>query len=314
MRSRLVMLVAVAVAVAAVAYAIISFAPSPSGPPVAPASLPTRVASYMGVYENGPPHTYQPVADFARAAGRQPNLVGYYSGWPERFAAKFAETVRSHGGVTILQMDPTYASVAAIAAGGYDPYLRSYADSVRKFGGPVVIGFGHEMNATWYSWGYGHVPPRVFVDAWRHIVTVFRGQGADNVTWLWTLQADEPGTGPIAEWWPGAGYVTWVGIDGYYYRPSDTFASVFGKTIAGVRQFTDKPVLLSETAVGPQAGQAEKIPGLFAGVREYQTLGLVWFDIAQHDGPYHQDWRVEDSRSAEAAFRLGASRLTLARF
>jgi len=314
MRSRLVMLVAVAVAVAAVAYAIISFAPSPSGPPVAPASLPTRVASYMGVYENGPPHTYQPVADFARAAGRQPNLVGYYSGWPERFAAKFAETVRSHGGVTILQMDPTYASVAAIAAGGYDPYLRSYADSVRKFGGPVVIGFGHEMNATWYSWGYGHVPPRMFVDAWRHIVTVFRGQGADNVTWLWTLQADEPGTGPIAEWWPGAGYVTWVGIDGYYYRPSDTFASVFGKTIAGVRQLTDKPVLLSETAVGPLAGQSAKIPGLFAGVREYRTLGLVWFDIAQDAGLYHQDWHIEDSPSAKAAFRLGASTLTLARF
>jgi mannan endo-1,4-beta-mannosidase len=313
MRSRLVMLVAVAVAVAAVAYAIIRFAPSPSGPAVAQASLPTGVASYLGVYEKGPPYTYQPVADFARVAGRQPNLVGYYSGWPQRFAAKFAETVRSHGAVTILQMDPTHASVAAIAAGGYDSYLRSYADSVRKFGGPVVIGFGHEMNATWYSWGWGNVRPRVFVAAWRHIVTVFRGQGADNVTWLWTLQADEPGTGPIAYWWPGAGYVTWVGIDGYYYRPSNSFASVFGKTIVQVRQLTNKPVLLSETAVGPRAGQSAKIPGLFAGVREYQTLGLVWFDIAQDAGVYHQDWRIENSPAAEAAFRRGASTLTLAR-
>jgi len=39
----------------------------------------------------------------------------------------------------------------------------------------------------------------------------------------------------------------------------------------------------------------------------------VWFDIAQHQGIYHQDWRIEDSRAAEAAFRLGASSLTLAR-
>jgi mannan endo-1,4-beta-mannosidase len=305
---------AVVVVVAAVAYAIIRFAPSPSGPAAAHASLPTRLASYLGVYENGPPRTYQPVTDFATAAGRPPNLVGYYSGWPQRFATNFAETVRRHGGVTILQMDPTNVAVAAIAAGGYDPYLRSFADSVRDFGGPVVIGFGHEMNATWYSWGYGTVLPRVFVDAWRHIVTVFRGQGADNVTWLWTLQADEPGTGPIEEWWPGGRYVTWVGIDGYYYRPSDTFASVFGKTIAQVRRFTGKPVLLSETAVGPLAGQSAKIPGLFAGVRGYRTLGLVWFDIAQHDGLYHQDWRIEGSPPAEAAFRLGASTLTLARF
>jgi mannan endo-1,4-beta-mannosidase len=308
------MVAAVVVVVAAVAYVIIRFAPAPSRPAVAHASLPTRMASYLGVYTHGPPQSYQPVADFARAAGRQPNLVGYYSGWPERFATGFAQTVRGHGGVTILQMDPTNIAVAAIAAGGYDPYLRSYADSVRDFGHPVVIGFGHEMNATWYSWGYGHVPPRVFVDAWRHIVTVFRGQGADNVTWLWTLQADEPGTGPIASWWPGARYVTWVGIDGYYYRPSETFASVFGQTIAAVRKLTGKPVLLSETAVGPQAGQSAKIPGLFAGVREYQTLGLVWFDIAQHAGLYHQDWRIDGSPTAEAAFRLGASTLALARF
>jgi mannan endo-1,4-beta-mannosidase len=311
MRSRLVMVAAVVVAVAAVAYAIIRFAPSSSSPPVARTTLPSGVASYLGVYENGPPRTYQPDAEFAKATGKQPNLVGYYSGWKEHFATSFADTVRRHGAVTILQMDPTDASVEAIAAGGYDVYLRSFADSVRDFGQPVVIGFGHEMNATWYSWGYGHVPPRVFVAAWRHVVTVFRGQGADNVTWLWTLQADQHGTGSIAHWWPGAAYVTWVGIDGYYYRPADTFASVFGETIFQVRQFTHKPVLLSETAVGPAADQSAKIPGLFAGVHEYQALGLVWFDITQHDGPYHQDWRIEDNPAAEAAFRLGALTLTL---
>jgi beta-mannanase len=209
-------------------------------------------------------------------------------------------------------MDPTDASVPGIAAGDYDGYLRSFADSVRKFGHQVVIGFGHEMNATWYTWGYGHVHARTFAAAWRHIVTLFRGQGAGNVTWLWTLQADEPGTGPIAAWWPGAGYVTWVGIDGYYYRRSDTFAGVFGKTIAQVRAITGKPVLLSETAVGPVAGQPAKIGDLFAGLRQYQALGLVWFDIAQDQGIYHQDWRIEDSPAATAAFRQRASTLRLA--
>ena len=314
MRSRLVVLMAAVVAVAAVAYVVIRPDPSHSSPSVVHASLPVGLASYLGVYEKGPPLTYQPDAEFAKAAGRQPNLVGYYSGWRQGFATSFAETVRRHDAVTILQMDPTNASVSEIAAGDYDGYLRSYADSVRNFGYPVVIGFGHEMNANWYSWGYGHVPPRTFVAAWRHIVTLFRGQGANNVTWLWTINADLPSTGPIASWWPGRSYVTWVGIDGYYYRPSDTFASVFGKTIVQVRAVTDKPVLLSETAVGPEAGQSAKIPGLFAGVRQYGTLGLVWFDIAQDDGLYHQNWRIEDSSPAEAAFRLGASTMTLARF
>ena len=152
-----------------------------------------------------------------------------------------------------------------------------------------------------------------FVAAWRHIVTLFRARHAENVTWLWTLQADEPGTGPIASWWPGAKYVTWVGIDGYYYYPSETFFSIFGKTIAEVRALTGLPVLLSEVAVGPKAGQARKIPDLFAGMRQYGTLGLVWFDIAQHHGVYHQDWHIEDNQAAKTAFRRGASALNLVR-
>jgi hypothetical protein len=313
MRPRLTTVAAVVVAVAVVALVIIRLAPAPSRPGVARTPLPTALASYLGVYETGPPHTYRPDAEFAKAVGRQPNLVGYYSGWGESFAASFASTVHTHGAVTILQWDPTNASIAKIAAGGYDPYLRSFADSVRRFGQPVIIGFGHEMNAAWYSWGYTKVPPATFVAAWRHIVTLFRHQGAANVTWLWTINADLPTTGPIARWWPGARYVTWVGIDGYYYTPGDNFANVFGKTLAQVHALTDKAVLLSETAVGPVSGQPAKIANLFAGMRQYGTLGLIWFDIKQDDGPYHQDWRLENSPAAEAAFRHAVSALPLAR-
>jgi hypothetical protein len=144
------------------------------------------------------------------------------------------------------------------------------------------------------------------VAAWQHIVTLFRQEGADNVTWLWTLQADESDTGPVASWWPGAKYVSWVGIDGYYRHPSDTFTSIFGKTITQVRALTGKPVLLSETAVGPEAGQFVKIPDLFRGMAGDNTLGLVWFDKDQQgvaDGG--QDWRIEGDFQAEVQFRLG---------
>jgi len=299
------MFVALALAAAAGAFTATRVSPSSSGPLVARASLPANLASYLGVFVTGSPPTYQPVAEFAKAAARQPDLLGYYSGWAAPFDASFAEMIRSHGVIPFVQIDPTYASVPAIAAGDYDSYLNSYADSVAAFGHPVVIGFGHEMNAPWYSWGYGHVPPSTFVAAWRHIVTLFRNDGADNVTWLWTVNADRAGTGPVSSWWPGAQYVTWIGIDGYYYQPTDTFASVFGRTIDQVRAFTDKPVILSETAVGPQAGQFIKIQDLFHGMAKYKTLGLVWFDKVQHNGIYHQDWRIEDNPAAEYSFRLG---------
>jgi hypothetical protein len=306
------MLIALVLAAVALTYAGSRFALSLS-PPVVRASLPHRPRSYLGVYEDGSPPAYQPVADFATAVDKQPNLVGYFSGWAEPFATSFAERIHAHSATPFVQIDPTLASVSGIAAGDYDGYLSSYADSVRDYAHPVVIGFGHEMNSTAYSWGYGNVPPPVFIAAWRHIVTLFREQGAYNITWLWTIEADHLGTGPIADWWPGAKYVTWVGIDGYYYRPTDTFATVFAPTINQVHAFTRKPVLLSETAVGPQAGQIAKIRNLFTGMRQYDMLGLVWFDKDQDQGIYHQDWRIEGNVAAETAFKLHAADLTLAR-
>ena len=309
MRERLVMLLAVALAAVAVAGALVRLTGSATpDPKEAHASLPPLPAAYLGVFASGSPPSYGGIAAFARAAGRQPNLAGYYSGWAEPFDTSFAEMLSEHGIIPFVQIDPTDASVSAIAAGTYDDYLRSYADSVSHFGHAVVIGFGHEMNAPWYSWGYGHLSAPTFVAAWRHIVTLFRSEGADNVTWLWTLQADEAGTGPVTSWWPGAQYVTWVGIDGYYYHPSDTFASVFGQTIDQVRALTSKPVLLSETAVGPEADQFAKIQDLFHGIAAYKTLGLVWFDKDQHGGIEHQDWRIEDSPTATISFRLGVLR------
>ena len=309
MRARLVLAAAVVIALVAVGLAATRLLASPARPaPATRAALAARPASYLGVYENGATASYQRITDFGLAAGRAPNLVGYFSGWPQPFEAGFARQASAHGATVLVQIDPTYASVAGIAAGSYDGYLTSFAASVAAFGRPVVIGFGHEMNATWYPWGYHHVPPATFVAAWRHVVTLFRDQGAGNVTWLWTINATLSSTGPISAWWPGARYVTWVGVDGYYYRPRDSFASVFAPTLRQVRALTGKPVLLSETAVGPAAGQPAKIGNLFAGMRRSGALGLVWFDNTQHDGIYHQDWRLEGRPAATAAFRAGVAR------
>jgi hypothetical protein len=314
MSSRLVLYLSVAVALVAVGLAAVRLTPSTGAThTVVHASLPPKVKSYLGVYENGAPPGFQPIEQFTQAAGQQPNLAGYFSGWVQPFNTAFADGLHQHGVIPFVQIDPSFASVAAIAAGHYDTYLRSYAASVRSFRHPVVIGFGHEMNAPTYSWGYGHTPAATFVAAWRHIWTLFQTEGAKNVTWLWTINADRPGTGPIQSWWPGAQYVTWVGIDGYYYRPSDSFNTVFGTTMDKVRTFTSDPILLSETAVGPHADQSVKISNLFDGISRYHALGLVWFDKAQDRGVYHQDWRLEDSQVAEAAFRLGMSRLDLVR-
>jgi mannan endo-1,4-beta-mannosidase len=267
-----------------------------------PAQRPVPIR-YLGVYEPGVPRSYVGVENFARAVGRQPNLVSYYSGWGESFQQAFAETAANHGSTTIVQVDPTGIPIADIAAGMYDSYLTKFANDIAAFKRPIVISFGHEMNGDWYSWGYRHTSPTDFIAAWRHIVNLFRRQGADNVKWLWQVNSLSSRTSPVQPWWPGSQYVTWVGISGYYYVPGATFYNIFNPVVTAIRQLTKDPVLIAETGVGPQAGQVRGIKDLFAGIRMQHLMGLVYFDRHAYGGIYKgEDWRLEDSTTAMAAF------------
>jgi mannan endo-1,4-beta-mannosidase len=267
-------------------------------------ALPATPGSYLGVYAVGAPSSYAGVTAFASATGVKPRLVVYYSGWLEPFQTSFAATVAEHGAVPLIQMNPTNASVVAIARGQYDTYLISYAKGLRAYGKPVILGFGHEMNGTWYSWGYTHTSPVTFVAAWRHIVTLFRAHGVRNVTWMWTVNIIKTKKGRIpspAPWWPGRSYVTWVGIDAYYLQPSWQFAPIFGPTIVAVRELTRDPILIAETSATRAANQPEKITDLFAGIRTYGLLGFVWFNAVSAS----IDYRISGPE-AIAALRQGA--------
>jgi mannan endo-1,4-beta-mannosidase len=292
-------LVIVICALVVAGAAVIFVVTRPSGPA---ASTPLEPVRYVGVYERDAPRTYSGVEQFAQDIGKQPNLVVYYSSWLEPFQVSFASLAAQHGAAPIVQINPANVSLAAIAAGRYDTYLKAYALAVRAYGKRVILSFGHEMNGSWFTWGYRHVAPATFVAAWRHIVTVFRGQHADNVTWLWTVNiiATNGGIPAPSRWWPGSAYVNWVGIDGYYYKPAWTFASLFGPTIKNVRALTRDPILISETGVAPAAGKPAKIANLFAGLRAYGLLGFVWFNAVQVN-----DWRI-NTPAAKAAIRQAA--------
>jgi hypothetical protein len=296
--------------VAAVALAMITAVASPQpvhrdGPRHLGYVLPRTPETYLGVYAARGQVQYTGVRTFMQATGVAPDLVTYYSAWFEPFRTSFAVTAAEHGAVPLVQIEPRHVRMAAIASGKYDAYLSDFAAAVRSYHHPVILSFGHEMNAPWYPWGYGHVRAAAFVAAWRHIVTLFRDLKVRNVTWLWTVQTKTPGTGPVRSWWPGGKYVTWVGIDGYYYKSSWAFVSLFGPTIVRVRELTKDPILIAETAAAPTAGQAAKIANLFQGVREYGLLGFVWFNV-----PGVQDWRISGA-TATAALRKGAGQYGL---
>lgn len=290
-RVRIFISLVICVAIVLVAAVVVAVA-TPHDPAPSVHAVPT--VHYLGVYEPDAPGSYAGVDQFARAIGRQPNMVLYYNIWLKPFQVGFASSAAKNGAMTLVQIDTGKASLASVARGQYDTYLRSYADEVKAFGAPVILSLDHEMNGDWYSWGYRHTSPAVFVAAWRHVVTIFREQGATNVIWMWTVNITDT-LNDVAEpaaWWPGRSYVNWVGIDGYYYSPSTVFSSLFGPTIVDVRELTQDPILIAETGAAITAGQSTKIVDLFAGVRTFGLLGFVLFD---QDGVKNtESWRISN--------------------
>jgi hypothetical protein len=248
-----------------------------------------------------------PLRAFERLSGVKPQIEENYWAFGEPFPSGWARTLLRDGILPLIQINPRRESLAAIAAGRYDPYLRRFAAEVRSLRGEVALSFAHEMNGSWYPWGFLHVRPEEFVAAWRHVHDVLGAAGARRVIWVWTVAHTAPQAGrlfaPVGPYWPGAPYVNWVGLDIYYSNPRTTFRTAFMPTIGAVRRFTSNPILLCETAVPNQDGQLQQIGNLFAGARAAGLLGVIWFDQDARTS-----WELNTRPAALAAFRRDAQR------
>ena len=238
------------------------------------------------------------ITSFAAASGAHPSVVEVYRQFGGPFSWTLACTISRDGALPLIDLDPARQPVRAIAAGRYDSYLRTYARQVARFGFPLAISFGHEMNGDWYPWGGRNTSPADFIAAWRHIHQIFSRAGASNVTWVWTVAPRGARSSSQAQWWPGDAYVDWVGLDAYYRKPTSTFGDIVG-SMAQVRTFTHKPVLITETAVAPGPHTARQVISLFIGVASHPGLiGFVWFDQDRQER-----WRLESDPVARRVFR-----------
>ena len=248
-----------------------------------------------------------PLRTFERRSGVKPQIEENYSAFDKPFPSGWARTLLRDGILPLIQINPRQESLAAIASGRYDSYLRRLAEQVRALGAPIALSFAHEMNGSWYPWGFLHVRPEVFVAAWRHVHHVVVAAGARQVIWVWTVAHTAPQAGslfaPVRPYWPGAAYVNWIGLDIYYSSPKTTFRTSFMPTIAAIRRFTRNPILLSETAVPNQYDQVQQINNLFGGARAAGLLGVIWYDQDAR-----MSWELNNRPAALAAFRRAAQR------
>ena len=67
--------------------------------------------------------------------------------------------------------------------------------------------------------------PAEFVAAWRHVVTLFRNNGATNVKWVFNPTTDTYAeTTDVRTIFPGSNYVDLLGLDGYNWGTGGVFS------------------------------------------------------------------------------------------
>ncbi|MEU2872269.1 glycosyl hydrolase [Streptomyces olivoreticuli] len=256
---------------------------------------------YFGAAVEKAPTSMAPVDKYTDMVGKKPNLLEYYAAWGDDFNAAGVRNAWQAGALTVVSWEPADTTIADIADGKSDDYLKKYAGSVRKLGLPIAISFADEMNGHWETWGTKHVKPADYVRAWKHLHEVFDEAGATNVIWAWSPNiVNSVKNVDIEQYYPGDAYVDWVGLVGYFTTyENNAFDYVFGPTINKVRTFSNKPLLILETAAEPGARRRADVQNLFKGVTDRDDIiGFVWFDHNKR-----ADWRLEVSPLALAEFK-----------
>lgn len=104
-------------------------------------------------------------------------------------------------------------SYRAILGGEFDAVLRRQARAVAALEAPYFLTFDHEADAKKRYNTRG--TPQEFTRAWRHIVDIYREEGADNAIWVWNVTGWEGNLGRLPGLWPGNDHVDWISWEAY---------------------------------------------------------------------------------------------------
>lgn len=272
-----------------------------------PVLCPVRL--YVGVSSPGLPGDTSALQRWSGAVAHSPSVAMSFHGLGLPLDVGGITAVARSGRLPMVTLEPYDQTapgtdpypLADIAAGRFDDLLRQHAAELRAVGAPVALRFAHEMNASWYPWGQGvggHTPA-MFVAAWRHVHDVMQAAGATQVVWTWAPNViDAAPTQDLGLLYPGDAYVDWVGLSGYFDQVTDTWATVYGPTLAQLDRIApDKPIYVAETAVLPGPTRPTMIHDLVAGLLGTRRLiGFTWFDHVTR-----LDWRLEIDPAASAA-------------
>ncbi len=206
-----------------------------SGPTASSCASSWRAQHSLGFYP-GQGNARGAMAKFRQLQGTLHRPVGYLSEFtdmrsPSLFAGSAWGLLAKPGGLQTLSPKPMLvlsvplgfggidpspgaasSNFAAVSSGSYDSYYKYVAGLLVKAGYPdAVVRIGWEFDAYWYPWS-ARYDPKGYVQAYRHVVTVFRKVSP-------SFKFDWSGTTAFqnrwSRYWPGRSYVDMVGLDIY---------------------------------------------------------------------------------------------------
>lgn len=323
-------------------------------------ALPPAGSFYQGLFPGGvntweDDITPQEVDEYEQATGKRATWVYFTDNFfrDQDFPTELSSWIRDRGSVPFVRLttnsiavrpatsaDPVY-TLQRIIDGDFDEQFRNWAGGARSFATPLLVEWGTECNGEWFNWngtfnggaqtdGFGDPSrpdgPERFAAAFRHIVQTMRIAGADNITWVWHINAEDwpqRTWNRVENYHPGAEVVDWIGVSIYGpMRPQRTwtrrdFADQMDDIQARVTALApEKPFIVAEVGatVGNPAQTAwDYADGALSSMlsrRWSNLIGFSWWNERWHndadpawDYSIDTDMRVQDWPQLAQVFR-----------
>jgi mannan endo-1,4-beta-mannosidase len=266
---------------------------------------------------------------FERLTGKKLSYAHYYVGWEQlanpQLLTQF-DQLHSHGWQPVLDVNPYYFAgcpasklplYRAIAQGHCDSFLHRAGKNFSRLHEPVFLLFAWEMNNSSNAWSIRSTgsTPKDFVQAWRHVYSVFQQEKASNVVWVFCPNVPDDLRASYSQIYPGDNYVDWLGLDGYNWGTTQSwsrwtsFADVFrGSYLKLGALSSHKPIMIAEVGSVSQGGDKGKwykdmltqaLPNQFPRVQ-----AVIFYD-EDRAVQEHADWKVDETPESLAGFEAG---------
>ena len=257
----------------------------------------------FGSYISGFTPDFNAVKTMEGRLGKLLEIVSWFVSWgvEDIFSAGYLASVGNR--IPLIAVEPWSVSRASVLNGSQDRWLRGQAEKAITYGKAVYIRPWHESNSDWYDWSLDgrDGTPTEAINAWRHVVNLFRDAGATDVKFVFCINTHTVGGAAPSQYWPGSFYVDILGVDGYSWDQGATsFDEVMAdgyKTLTALDSTLD--VWVCETGCGEGRRKAAWINAMFASARFPRFKGLSYFSL--NSG--RQDWSIDSSAASLAAFK-----------